>query len=93
MIYRTAQIYQPTEKIMSNFNFNPEKDTPTHRVEYLTRSGASVSIPAKFDNDKEAVRAALKEFIMEWRGIGAELLVVLKYGEESRMETVCRFCA
>lgn len=72
---------------MSNFNFDYNgKKHPNYRVEYEKEGGASVSSPAIFKNNKEAIAAALEEF-PEWIKIGMNVVKVLKY-KRSGLEEV-----
>lgn len=64
-----------------NFDYNGNR-YPNYRVEYENHCGApSVSSPAIFRNDKEAITAALEEF-PEWKEIGLNVVKVLKYTEK-----------
>ena len=61
-----------------NFDFNGRKH-PNYRVEYLAKGGApSVSCPAIFKTDKEAIAAAMKES-PSWIALGMNTIVVEKY--------------
>ncbi len=73
---------------MDNFNFDYNgKKHPNYRVEYETKSGSpSVSSPAIFKNNKEAIAAALEEF-PKWIKIGMNVVKVLKY-KRSGLEEV-----
>ena len=62
------------------FNFIYDfKHHPNYRVEYETESGApSISAPAIFKNDKEAIETALKYF-PEYIEMGLNVIIVQKY--------------
>ena len=70
------------------FNFYPIEGTkkyPNYRVEYLQKNGSSVSYPAIFQSNEEAVEAALKES-PDWIKIGLNIVRVLKYGKNGLKE-------
>lgn len=70
------------------FNFYPiegKKKHPNYRVEYLQKNVSSVSCPAVFQSDEEAVEAAIKES-PDWIKIGLNIVRVLKYGKDGLKE-------
>jgi hypothetical protein len=68
--------------IMQNDKFNfiyDGKHHPNYRVEYENENQTfSVSSPAIFSNDKEAIEAALF-YLPEWIKHGVRIAIVLKY--------------
>lgn len=58
-----------------NFDYDSLEVEPTHRIEYrATEEGASVSIPAVYDNDDEAIESAKRN-----RPDYASVIVVSRY--------------
>jgi hypothetical protein len=80
-------IFTKIQKIMNKFNFDYDgKHYPNYRVEYCTEDDApSVSSPAIFKNNKEAVAAALEEF-PTWKDLGLNVVKVLKYTKQGLKE-------
>lgn len=71
------------------FNFFPNEDWekhPNYRVEYETKKGVpSVSNPAIFSSDGDAIEVALKES-PSWKEIGMNIVKVLKYEKDGLKE-------
>lgn len=61
-----------------NFDYNGKKH-PNYRVEYENNSGSSVSSPAIFKSNREAVFAALRKYLETWKEIDFNTIIVLKY--------------
>ena len=77
---------------MCNFHFNfiPNASPiihPNYRVEYEKNGGSSVSCPALFRSNKEAIDQALKEFPL-WSEIGLNIVKVLKYNSKGKLEEI-----
>ena len=69
------------------FNFIYDgKHNPNYRVEYETTKGApSISSPALFNSDKEAIETALKES-PDYLAIGLNVIIVRKYTRKGLKE-------
>ena len=69
------------------FNFIYDgKHHPNYRVEYIDEYETfSVSSPAIFSDDKEAVEAALF-YLPEWQKLGVNIAIVLKYTNDGLKE-------
>ena len=69
------------------FNFIYDfKHHPNYRVEYETKNGApSISAPAIFKSDKEAIATAIKES-PGYIKIGLNVIVVRKYTRKGLIE-------
>ena len=68
------------------FNFDYGKGIrPNYRVEYEDGKNFSVSSPAVFDNDEEAVAAAMQHF-GGWLKLGVNVAVVRKYTSDGLAE-------
>ena len=74
-----------SQDIKFNFVFDG-KHTPNYRVEYETKSGApSVSSPAIFANDADAIESAL-HFRDYYGSIGLNVVKVQKYEKSKCVE-------
>jgi hypothetical protein len=69
------------------FNFIYDfKHHPNYRVEYETKNGTpSISSPAIFENDEDAIATALKES-PDYVKIGLNVIIVLKYEKDGLKE-------
>lgn len=61
-----------------NFDYNGKK-RPNYRVEYYHECGSSISSPAIFKSDREAIFAALRHYLDCWKKLEFNLIVVEKY--------------
>lgn len=69
-----------------SFNFNCNAGVhPNYRVEYSKKGGPSVSSPAIFNDDEQAIVEAVNES-HGWAKIGMKDIVVLKYGKSGFTE-------
>ena len=72
-----------------NFDYNGKKH-PNYRVEYYNKCGNSVSSPAIFQSDKQAVFAALRHYLNTWKILGFNVIVVVKYTRKGLKEVYRR---
>jgi len=73
------------------FNFVYDfKHKPNYRVEYHHKCGYSISSPAIFKSDREAVFAALREYIATWKKSEYNIIVVAKYTRKGLKEVYRR---
>lgn len=78
------QIFSYMAAHLFNFDFNAHI-SPNYRVEYSNKNGTEVSSPAIFQNDKEAIAAALEQH-PSWIKIGLNIVVVVKYSNKGLVE-------
>lgn len=76
-------------ELLFNFDYNGKKH-PNYRVGYYHKCGYSISSPAIFQNDREAVFAALREYLNTWKESKFNTIVVLKYTRKGLKEVYRR---
>lgn len=72
-----------------NFDYNGKKH-PNYRVEYYHECGSSISSPAIFKSDREGIFAALRKYIVTWKSLGFNTIVVVKYTRKGLKEVYRR---
>ena len=68
-----------------NFDYNGKKH-PNYRVEYYNSNGSSISSPAIFQSDREAVFAALRKYLITWKELDFNIIVVVKFTRKGLKE-------